>query len=485
MGKMTTRPPPSKHLTPLILGTATFNTQYNADPFSLPSTAIVHRALSSGIRAFDTSPYYGPSEEILGQALATEQVSQQFPRSTYQLLTKVGRVAESSFDYSPAWVRYSIRRSLKRLRTDYLDVVYCHDVEFVSAPEVLEAVKELRRIREEDGSILYVGISGYPVETLCELAELVLQETGEPLDVVMSYANYNLQNMRLATEGLARLRAAGVDVVPNASILGMGLLRGQPVFDWHPAPKGLRDAIHKASELVSQKLMKLETVATRFGLESWLREGSPVGVLGHPLEAADASTSIFSKGQRLGVTVVGVSKVKEVDELVASYREVLDGGAFLSGETGRASQDIELYNMVRAALGDWVGYAWPSPGEGYLNTLPEEHYQLLREQETTTTTATGSKGEIAMYIHDIFTDSYKYSNSNTFLTPISELGDDGLGEVIQCSHSYSLRENNSHLGMKDLIRWWGARSAYPYLVNPRLSARPLLDLAKSLQVVRR
>ncbi|KAF5014909.1 hypothetical protein F66182_13944, partial [Fusarium sp. NRRL 66182] len=99
------RSPPSKVLTPLVLGTATFNTQYNDDPFSLPSTSIVHRALRAGIRAFDTSPYYGPSEEILGQALASERVATEFPRHTYQLLTKIGRVAESSFDYSPAWVR--------------------------------------------------------------------------------------------------------------------------------------------------------------------------------------------------------------------------------------------------------------------------------------------------------------------------------------------------------------------------------------------
>ncbi|KAE8551773.1 hypothetical protein TMatcc_001756 [Talaromyces marneffei ATCC 18224] len=383
-----TRPPPSQVLTPLVLGTATFNIQYNDDPFSLPSVSIVHRALSAGIRAFDTSPYYGPSEEILGQALASEKVATEFPRHTYQLLTKVGRVAESSFDYSPAWVRYSIKRSLRRLHTDYLDVVYCHDVEFVSAAEVVEAVRELRRIRDEDASIRYVGISGYPVEVLAELAELVLRETGEPLDVVMSYANYNLQNTRLATKVLARLRAAGVDVVPNASILGMGLLRGQSVFDWHPAPKGLRDATQKASEVLrEQQNEKLESLATRYGLESWIREGSAVGVYGHPLEATDGSAPKLSNGQQLGVTVVGVSNVKEVDELVAIYREVLDDVVYSEGKSSTKSvETAELTKLVRSILGpEWLDYAWPSPGEGYVNTLPESHYQLLREQTTPTT----------------------------------------------------------------------------------------------------
>lgn len=373
---------PSEHLTPLILGTATFNTQYNDDPFSLPATDIVHRALTVGIRAFDTSPYYGPSEEILGQALASPQVSEQFPRSSYQLLTKVGRVAFSSFDYSPEWVRYSVKRSLQRLHTDYLDVVYCHDVEFVTAPEVLEAVKELRRIRDTEGSIRYVGISGYPLDVLCSLAELVLAETGEPLDVVMSYGNYNLQNTRLLTEGVPRLRAAGVDVVPNASILGMGLLRNQAVFDWHPAPLGLRDAVHRATQMLIERNMPIEALATRFGLESWIKLGSNVGVLGHPLEATNGSIARLSTGQRLGATVVGVSSVKEVDHLVSIYRGVLAETVYSNGAiTELGVAHIELTNMVRLTLGPWFGYTWPSPFEGYVNTLSDEHRQLLLQQE--------------------------------------------------------------------------------------------------------
>jgi aryl-alcohol dehydrogenase-like predicted oxidoreductase len=60
------KPRLSSVLPPLIFGTATFNYQYNTDPYKLPTTALVHKAFSLGIRAFDTSPYYGPSEEILG-----------------------------------------------------------------------------------------------------------------------------------------------------------------------------------------------------------------------------------------------------------------------------------------------------------------------------------------------------------------------------------------------------------------------------------
>jgi len=46
-------------------------------------------------------------------------------------MTKCGRYGVSSFDYSPTTIRESVKRSLQRLKTDYLDTVYLHDVEFV------------------------------------------------------------------------------------------------------------------------------------------------------------------------------------------------------------------------------------------------------------------------------------------------------------------------------------------------------------------
>ncbi|KAG5301741.1 L-galactose dehydrogenase [Histoplasma ohiense] len=427
--------PLSADLPPLIFGTATFNSQYNADPYALATTAIVHRALSAGIRAFDTSPYYGPAEELLGRALSASFVRSNFPRCTYRLLTKVGRIAAQSFNYSPAWIRKSIKRSLSRLDTSYLDVVYCHDVEFVSPAEVLGAVVELRRIRDAEGSIRYIGISGYPVDVLCSLAEMVLEETGEPLDAVMSYANFTLQNTKLAVEGLSRLVAAGVDVVPNASPLGMGLLRrkGVPIGsmgDFHPAPDGLRNAILAASEWVAHQGEKIEVVAIRYALESWLREGSPVGVLGPPLARFPDADPVFipavthGVGRRLGVSVMGVSNIDELDETLRVWRSIIDGledkgdkddalpseeveyfskgtmvatGASSPSSSTAASKTpsaltpsgdiadrkwsrdrrqriLKLAEGIREILGpDWVNYTWESPEKGFVNTPPDNH----------------------------------------------------------------------------------------------------------------
>ncbi|KAI9854346.1 MAG: hypothetical protein M1824_000388 [Vezdaea acicularis] len=379
----------SSVLPPLICGTATFNSQYNADPYLLPTTEIVHRALDFGIRAFDTSPYYGPAEDLLGQALDTSYVRHRFSRGEYFLLTKVGRIGGAEFDYSRAWVQQSIRRSLERLRTEYLDLVYCHDVEFVSSEEVLEAVKELREIRDRNGTIKYVGISGYPVKVLCELAEMVLRETGEPLDAVMAYGTFTLQNTTLSSEGIPRLKAAGVDVVPNASPLGMGLLRRQGVpigakGDFHPAEDGLRTACRKASDFCDSKGERLEVVAIRFALETWLQEGSFVGSKGDPASGVPRKGKALDllSERKLGVSVLGVSYVNELDEIMRVWRSVLDGldiGKEVAINSGRSEGDHdwslkrqkeiqELSKGVREAFGEWFNHAWPSPGPRFVRS---------------------------------------------------------------------------------------------------------------------
>ncbi|KAF2457827.1 Aldo/keto reductase family-domain-containing protein [Lineolata rhizophorae] len=377
----------SSVLPPLIFGTATFNHQYNKDPYALDTVGLVAGALSLGVRAFDTSPYYGPAESLLGAALSETLASHPLPRQDYFLLTKVGRLAESEFDYSLSWVRHSIARSLARLRTDYLDVVYCHDVEFVSEDEVLGAVRELRRMRDENGTVKYIGISGYPLEVLCSLAERILRETGEPLDIVMSYANFTLQNTKLATEGMPRLKAAGVDVVPNASPLGMGLLRreGVPVGsigDFHPSSNALRAAVRDASDFCDRHGERLEVIAIRYALESWMRTGESVGSHGDPASGVPWQRESNEQvgGRKLGVSVMGVSKFSELKKTMQVWRSILDGlenGKETAIKAGRWERDHEwslnrqravqiLAEGVHETLGEWMDYTWKSPPDGYV-----------------------------------------------------------------------------------------------------------------------
>ncbi|KAI1169622.1 Aldo/keto reductase [Nemania sp. FL0916] len=371
-----TRPPLHTVLPPLILGTATFNTQYVSDPFSLPAVSIISRALSLGVSAFDTSPYYGPSESILGHALSHESITSTHPRSSYFLVTKAGRIAGDEFDYSPSWVRYSVARSLERLGTEYLDLVYMHDVEFVSPVEVLVAVKELRRLRDEEGVIRYVGISGYPVNKLAELASMILKETGEPLDAVLSYSHYTIQNTVLG-DFVKQFQDAGVDVVLNASMLGMGLLttRGAdagPMTAWHPSPKALRQACQDLVPVAVDSEEKLEVVAIRWALEHWASVGAAVG----------GSTAKLSPGTKVGVSVMGISNVAELEETCDVFNNVIEGLQPESEDAevmGRRQWSRERRVKIQAivekmwtVLGKWKDYSWDSPGSGFVNTRKAE-----------------------------------------------------------------------------------------------------------------
>lgn len=379
----------SSILPPLVFGTATFNHQYNSDPFALDTTGLVTSALTHGIRAFDTSPYYGPSEQLLGNALATPFVRETFPRNSYMILTKVGRIGGDEFDYSKEWVRQSVSRSLERLHTEYLDLVYCHDVEFVSPAEVLEAVKELRRIRDQDGTVRYIGISGFPIDVLGDMAELILRETGEPLDAVQSYGNFTLQNQTLAgPRGIQRLRNAGVDVVPNASILGMGLLRRQGVpvgglGDWHPSPSAVREAVRNASDFCDAYGERLEVIAIRFALETWLTVGAFCGSKGDPASgvAWKHESNDDVGGTKLGVSVIGVSCASELEKTMLVWRSILDGlegGKETAVQAGRWYRAWEwsrnrrkavqiLAEGVQEVLGDAFNFAWASPDPGFVN----------------------------------------------------------------------------------------------------------------------
>lgn len=397
------KPHPPLHtvLPPLILGTATFNSQYVTNPHHMPSTAIVRRAIELGITAFDTSPYYGPSELLLGAALRDALP----PRSALTLITKVGRIGPATFDYSAQQVRYSVLRSLQRLNnTPYLDLVYAHDVEFVTPAEVLEAVLELRRLRLE-GLVRYVGISGFPVAKLVELAEMIKRETGEGLDAVLSYGHFTVQNRLLGKaelEGTAgrtensylhRFREANVDVVLNASILGMGLLttagippdpetpvvvpsedgvveKISPLAKWHPSPPALRVACKKLVTWADRADERLETVAIRWSLAEYARIGAQVG-LGVKLPNRE---NVW-----VGATVIGVTSLRELEETFTEWDGVLDLLPYTEEEkesTEQGQRQSGILRLVEGAmwptLGDeWLDYAWASPGEGYANQLKE------------------------------------------------------------------------------------------------------------------
>lgn len=117
--------------------------------FDLPDDTAVRKLLACaadlGINLIDTAPAYGSSEERLGQLLPG-------PRERWVLCTKVGEefaAGTSRHDFSPAAVCASVERSLRRLRTDWLDLVLIHsdgnDLDLIEHSGALETLAELKR----------------------------------------------------------------------------------------------------------------------------------------------------------------------------------------------------------------------------------------------------------------------------------------------------------------------------------------------------
>src|ERR1700692_1255754 len=106
----------------------------------------VHVALDRGLSFIDTSPFYGRgmSEVLVGLAL------RDVPRESYLLCTKLGRYDLEHFDFRPRRVNESVDVSLHRLGTDHLDIILCHDIEFVPLQQIVdETIPALRKIQQQ------------------------------------------------------------------------------------------------------------------------------------------------------------------------------------------------------------------------------------------------------------------------------------------------------------------------------------------------
>src|ERR1043166_6871811 len=117
----------------------------------------VRVALDCGLNFIDTSPFYGRgmSEVLLGIALKG------VPRDSYTLCTKLGRYDLAHFDFSAKRVAESVDVSLPRLGTDHLDLVLCHDIEFVPMQQIVEETIPALRQAQQAGKVKFIGISGY------------------------------------------------------------------------------------------------------------------------------------------------------------------------------------------------------------------------------------------------------------------------------------------------------------------------------------
>jgi aryl-alcohol dehydrogenase-like predicted oxidoreductase len=176
------------------------------------SIRTIHRAMELGVTHLDTAEVYGPftNEELVGRAVEGR-------RGAVVLATKFGHISHtgrSGLDSSAPNIRQAVEGSLRRLRTDYIDLYYQHRPD--PATPIEETVGALAELVAE-GKVLHIGLSEADVTTICRAHAV------HPLAALQS--EYSLWTRDPEAEILPLLRELGIGLVPF-SPLGHGFLTG-------------------------------------------------------------------------------------------------------------------------------------------------------------------------------------------------------------------------------------------------------------------
>ncbi|MFE5009333.1 aldo/keto reductase [Streptomyces sp. NPDC056696] len=275
---------------PLGFGTAPLGNMFRSIPDE-EAAATVEAAWDQGIRYFDTAPFYGAglSELRLGEVLAGR------PRDDYVLSTKVGRVILDELEdpadrdlgekgglfehgrankmvdlYTADATLRSIEDSLKRLKTDRLDIVWVHDVaqdfhgdDWLAVYETARtgAFRVLQNLRDE-GVIKAWGLGVNRVEPI----ELTLDLDEPKPDAFLLAGRYTLLDHNRSLQRLLPAAIAqDVDMVVGGPY-SSGILAGGQHFEYQKAPADIIAKVERIKALAAGHGVGIKAAALQFAL---------------------------------------------------------------------------------------------------------------------------------------------------------------------------------------------------------------------------
>ncbi|HEY2572064.1 MAG TPA: aldo/keto reductase [Solirubrobacteraceae bacterium] len=271
-------------VSPLCLGAMMFGAWGNTDHDDC--VRIVHRALDAGINFLDTADVYsrGESEEIVGKALAGAR------RDSVVLATKVhGKMHDddpNQFGNTRRWIVQEVEHSLRRLKTDWIDLYQIHRPEIdTDIDETLGALSDLVRA----GKVRYIGSSTFPPGQIVE-AQWVAQRRGRER-FVCEQPPYSLLHRAVEAEVLPVCEGHRMGVIPWSPLAG-GWLSGKYSKDGDSPGSSRRaqmipsryDMSLPANQRKLETVHALADLAERFGLS--LIELSLAFVNAHPAVTA-------------------------------------------------------------------------------------------------------------------------------------------------------------------------------------------------------
>jgi aryl-alcohol dehydrogenase-like predicted oxidoreductase len=298
----------------------THGSQVEADQ----ATACVRAALEAGITTFDTADVYanGKAESILGDALAGER------RESLEIFTKVyfptGPKGPNDTGLSRKHIHESINASLRRLRTDYVDLYQAHRYDhFTPLEETMEAFADVVRA----GKALYIGVSEWNPDQL-RAGHALARELRIPF--VSNQPKYNALFRVIEAEVVPTCRELGISQVVFSPI-EQGILTGKYKPGAAP-PTGSRATDEAGGGANFIKGLLTDDVLTRVQQLAPLAEAEG-------LSMAQLAVAWVLQNDNVATAITGGSRPEQVTSNVAA------AGHRLSAETMAG---------IDAALGDAV-----------------------------------------------------------------------------------------------------------------------------------
>jgi aryl-alcohol dehydrogenase-like predicted oxidoreductase len=270
-------------------------------PDDAESVATIDRALELGVTFFDTAEVYGPftNETLVGRTLVGR-------RDRVVLATKfgweIGSSGRGGLDSRPGHIREAVEGSLRRLRTDRIDLLYQHRVDpTVPIEDVVGVMADLVR----EGKARFLGLSEAGVETI-RRAHAV-----HPISALQS--EYSLWERNLETEIIPVLRELGIGLVPF-SPLGRGFLTG---------------TARRAEEYPEDDYRRGDPRFQGENYDANMRAAKVVGEVGRDLGATPAQVAlawVLARGDDL-VPIPGTKRRSYLEENLAAATLRLDRAA--------------------------------------------------------------------------------------------------------------------------------------------------------------
>ena len=217
------------------------------------AASFIEKALSLGVNFFEHADIYGKGEceKIFSKAIDMKPSI----REKIILQSKCGIVPGKMYDLSKEYILKSVDEILKRLQTEYLDVLALHRPDALVEPE---EVAEAFRILKESGKVRHFGVSNHkPLQM-----ELLHKYLDEPL--VTDQLQFSITNSSMVENGLEVNMTTEGAIDRDGSVLDYCRYHDITIQTWSPFQYGFFEGVFLNNEKFSELNQILEKIATRY-----------------------------------------------------------------------------------------------------------------------------------------------------------------------------------------------------------------------------